>query len=254
MVGCSKCRFLPLPFAEWCVVLDGMHHSAYNDDGVWVDLQMGILRGDFVLLRYAEVPVQGCRSLSYFNRIDSRIISSTSRRRPPSTCIPRVRIHKLTNTKYLKNTGSKGPDLISLVYRLLALVVGGATMIVNNNRGINNYLKIVEGIRLTMAALICLGVLDGRTFLSWLVLASTPLCVCAYPGGPKERIFGVALAFLPTVALLSVSYEPLFLITLTGHLLSWPLPQGKKLKVEAREKKTTLSIEDFAKAGFFVSF
>lgn len=137
---------------------------------------------------------------------------------------------------------------------LLGLLIGGTTVIAVNHRGINNSLKAVEGVRLVMAAAVCSGLVDGRSFISWLVLVSTPLCVFAYPAGAEERIFGVALAFLPTLALLSATYEPLFLIALTAHLLCWPLPAGESFKKPTRSMTTTLSIEDFAKAGFFMLY
>ncbi|XP_046492367.1 GPI ethanolamine phosphate transferase 1 isoform X1 [Neodiprion pinetum] len=146
-----------------------------------------------------------------------------------------------------------GPDTQTHLV-LLALVIGGMTVITADDRHMNISLKAVEGVRLTTTALISSGLVDGRSLLSWLILISTPLCICAYPVEVKGRIFGVSLAFLPTLALLSVSYEPLFLIALTGHLLCWPMTTDKRCKMWGFKKKETISVKDFLVAGFFVSF
>ncbi|XP_048507582.1 GPI ethanolamine phosphate transferase 1-like isoform X2 [Athalia rosae] len=141
-----------------------------------------------------------------------------------------------------------------IYFVLLALLIGGLTMMVSKHHNIGNLLKIVELVRFGTAALVCLNFVDGRTFISWLILVSTPLCVFAHPVGPKQRIFGVGLAFLPTLALLSVSYEPLFLVALTAHLLSWPLPTATDSNGPVRAGKKTLCVEDYPKAAFFMLY
>lgn len=153
-----------------------------------------------------------------------------------------------------KNTSNVFRLCIYLLNSLLGLVIGGISLVALENRNINNSIKAVESLRLITAAAVCLELIDGRRFVSWVILASTPLCICAYPAEPKTRLYGVALALLPNFALLSASYEPLFLIALTGHLLCWPLPTDENLKRSPRKDTPAMSIEDFVKAGAFVSF
>ena len=112
-------------------------------------------------------------------------------------------------------------------------------------------LKIIEGLRFIFTGLVCIEYIDGRSWIAWTILFSTPICIWMYPLDPRKRIIGVAFQLLCPLALLSASYEPLFFLTLAGHLLCWPLYKEHR---ELEGNLRNMSIQDLIKAASFVSF
>lgn len=113
------------------------------------------------------------------------------------------------------------------------------------------YIKMIEVCRLVTAGFVYVGVIDGRRWMSWLILISTPLCICNYPAKTKERILAIASGFFCPLTLLSAYYEPLFFLTLTAHLLSWP---NTRTSIPGLQSRSTLTTEELLNAAFFVSF
>lgn len=109
----------------------------------------------------------------------------------------------------------------------------------------------MEILRLIITGLVCTKFIDGRYLVSWIILLTTPLCIWQYPTDVKTRMLGITLGLFCPLALLSTSYEPLFLLTLTGNLYCWLTVVPTTLK---RSKGDTLTTEDMIKAAFFVSF
>nr|XP_050863201.1 GPI ethanolamine phosphate transferase 1-like isoform X1 [Vespula vulgaris] len=112
------------------------------------------------------------------------------------------------------------------------------------------YKKIIEIVRLIITGLVYLKLIDGRYWISWIILASAPLFIWTYTVNPKDRIEGITIGLFCPLSLLSASYEPFFFLTLAMHLLYWPL------SIKDRNKTTDniLSITDFTKASFFMLY
>jgi hypothetical protein len=109
--------------------------------------------------------------------------------------------------------------------------------------------KIMEILRLIITSLVYTGFIDGRYWISWIILLSTPLCICYYPTEIKSRMLGIMSGFFCPLTLLSASYEPLFFLTLTINLFYW-------LQAVPTISKTSGNIitKDLIKAAIFVSF
>ncbi|XP_033216192.1 GPI ethanolamine phosphate transferase 1 isoform X2 [Belonocnema kinseyi] len=107
-------------------------------------------------------------------------------------------------------------------------------------------LKLLEVLRLILTGLVCMEYLEGRSWISWTILISTPICIWAYSLDSRQRIIGAALHLLCPLALLSASYEPVFFLTLAGHLLCWPLAKEQR-ELEGDDKH--MSMQDLARAA-----
>lgn len=108
--------------------------------------------------------------------------------------------------------------------------------------------RIMEILRLIVTSLVYTEFLDGRYWILWIILLTTPLCIWYYPTETKRRMLGIMLGFFCPLTLLSASYEPLFFIILTINLLCW-------LQATSRSSGNTQKItKDLIKAAFFVSF
>lgn len=118
------------------------------------------------------------------------------------------------------------------------------------NRNTSLKLKIAMYVRFILTALICLEIFDGRQFLSWIILGSTPFFLWSYSTNVKDRIEGIVLSTICPFALLSASYECLFYLVFAAHLLSWPLPKTLDDKLESLGTK--LKLQDFVRASFLV--
>ncbi|XP_066598156.1 GPI ethanolamine phosphate transferase 1 [Prorops nasuta] len=105
--------------------------------------------------------------------------------------------------------------------------------------------KIIEVSRLIITAIIYLGLIDGRQGMSWFILLSSLFSIWTYPLEINKRLKGVALSLFCPFVLLSSSYEPLFFIILSIHLLYWP---HSKSKFEAS------NIEYFIRAATFMLY
>jgi len=110
--------------------------------------------------------------------------------------------------------------------------------------------KIIEILRLVITSLVYLEFIDGRYWISWIILLTTPLCIWYHPIETQKRTLGIMLGFFCPLTLLSASYEPLFFITLTINLRCWLQVTSTTLKSSGEQKITG----DLIKAAFFVSF
>ncbi|KAK2576053.1 hypothetical protein KPH14_007394 [Odynerus spinipes] len=112
------------------------------------------------------------------------------------------------------------------------------------------YKKAIEIIRLIITGLIYLKLIDGRHWVSWIILATVPLCTWTYTANAMDRIEGIIIGLFCPLSLLSASYEPLFFLTLAVHLLHWP----PFIEDFDKTTKNILSATDFAKAAFFMLY
>lgn len=110
--------------------------------------------------------------------------------------------------------------------------------------------KIIEILRLIIASLVYIEIIDGRYWISWIILLTTPLSIWYYPIEAKKRTLGIMFGFFCPFTLLSASYEPLFFITLTINLICW-LEVSSTTSRNSGERYMT---EDLMEAAFFVSF
>ncbi|XP_076234121.1 GPI ethanolamine phosphate transferase 1 [Calliopsis andreniformis] len=92
------------------------------------------------------------------------------------------------------------------------------------------YRKAMEIFRLVVTAFVYLELIDGRNWTSWMILLTTPLCICTYSTQLRERMKGVLFGLFCPFALLSSSYEPFFFIILALHLSS--LPQSDTFSIQ----------------------
>lgn len=111
--------------------------------------------------------------------------------------------------------------------------------------------KIMDIIRLAITSLVYAEFIDGRNWISWIILISTPFCIWYHPIETKKRMLGIMFGLFCPLTLLSASYEPLFFLILTINLLCWLNMVPIKQK---RAKDDTLTTEDLIKAACFVSF
>ncbi|XP_014480211.1 PREDICTED: GPI ethanolamine phosphate transferase 1 isoform X2 [Dinoponera quadriceps] len=112
--------------------------------------------------------------------------------------------------------------------------------------------RIMEILRLVVTGFVYTKFIDGRHLVSWVILLTTPLCIWQYPTEVKARMLGITLGLFCPLALLSASYEPLFLLTLTGNLYCWlTLTSPTALK---HSKGSTTITEDLIEAAFFMLY
>lgn len=111
----------------------------------------------------------------------------------------------------------------------------------------------MELARLAATTMVVAGLVDGRNYVSWIILITTPLFICLHPTRAFDRILGIVYGLLCPYALLSASYEPLFYLVLAAHLLSWPVADSTMESTKYRDKKSITS-KDVTRAAFYVSF
>lgn len=107
-------------------------------------------------------------------------------------------------------------------------------------------IKCLEITRLILTGLVYVEILDGRSWISWLILFSTPICIWMYALEFDEIIMGVALHLSCPLVLLSTSYEPLFFLVLAYHFHYWPLESEQK---DLKDNTTHIDIQDLVKAA-----
>ncbi|KYM81808.1 GPI ethanolamine phosphate transferase 1 [Atta colombica] len=83
--------------------------------------------------------------------------------------------------------------------------------------------RIMEIIRLVITSIIYMEFIDGRYWISWIILLTAPLSIWCHPIENKKRTLGVMLGFFCSFTLLSASYEPIFFMTLTLNLMLYVL-------------------------------
>lgn len=111
--------------------------------------------------------------------------------------------------------------------------------------------KIMEVIRLVITSLVYIELIDGRYWISWIILLTTPLYIWYHPVDTKKRTLGVMLGFFCPLTLLSASYEPIFFAALTINLLSWLEVSSPTSKSSGERGEIT---EDLIKAVFFMLY
>ncbi|KAL6423240.1 hypothetical protein ACFW04_010121 [Cataglyphis niger] len=128
---------------------------------------------------------------------------------------------------------------------IIGILVAISIMIINET---SQSRRIMEILRLIVTSLVYTEFLDGRYWISWIILLTTPLCIWCYPIETKRRMLGIMLGFFCPLTLLSASYEPLFFIILTINLLCW-------LQNTSRSSGNTQKItKDLIKAAFFMLY
>ncbi|XP_014214600.1 GPI ethanolamine phosphate transferase 1-like [Copidosoma floridanum] len=137
------------------------------------------------------------------------------------------------------------------VYVVIFALVYTALLPLRQDRKIYKYNKIIEVVRLTLTSIICFNLIDGRSGLSWLLLLSTPIVILLYPKDWNQRSFGITVALLSPLALLSASYEPIFFLIFSSHLRHWPVYECTQ---KSASKGKALSLRDFTFAAFFMLY
>ncbi|KAL6264062.1 hypothetical protein P5V15_004141 [Pogonomyrmex californicus] len=130
---------------------------------------------------------------------------------------------------------------------IIGICVAIAIVIVNTSQS-DIFQRIIEILRLIITSLIYLEFIDGRNWISWIILLTTPLSIWFYPIETTKRMLGVMLGFFCPLALLSASYEPLFFVTLTINLICWL--QAIRSSKNSEEDDTG----DLIKAAFFMLY
>lgn len=113
--------------------------------------------------------------------------------------------------------------------------------------------KIIEILRLVLTGLTLLEFIDGRSWISWAILLTTPLHICTYPTELKERMQGVVLGLFCPLVLLSASYEPFFFIILAVHLSCWPRSNAVSIQ-RYQDTKCLLTMEELLTAAIFMLY
>jgi len=136
---------------------------------------------------------------------------------------------------------------ISNIFRMIGICITMLIVIINEKSQIR---KIMEILRLIITSLVYIEFIDGRYWISWIILLSTPLCICYYPTEIKSRMLGIMLGFFCPLTLLSASYEPLFFLTLTINLFCWL----QAVPTISKTSRNVMITKDLIKAAIFVSF
>lgn len=111
--------------------------------------------------------------------------------------------------------------------------------------------QIIEILRLIITSLVYMEFIDGRHWISWIILLTTPLNIWFYPIETKKRTLGIMFGLFCPLTLLSASYEPIFFVTLTINLICWLEQLISTTSRSSGEQKITSNL---IKAAFFVSF
>ncbi|KAL0130778.1 hypothetical protein PUN28_002415 [Cardiocondyla obscurior] len=136
--------------------------------------------------------------------------------------------------------------------RIYIVIIGVciAIAIANVNDEMSRSQKIMETLRLIVTSLVYLEFIDGRYWISWIILLTTPLCIWFYPKETKKRMLGIMFGFICPLTLLSTSYEPLFFMTLTINLICWLEITSTTSKSSGQQQITV----DLVKAAFFMLY
>ncbi|XP_034936003.1 GPI ethanolamine phosphate transferase 1 [Chelonus insularis] len=118
-------------------------------------------------------------------------------------------------------------------------------------------LLIIELIRLLIVSLIITEFIDGRKGLSWIILITSPICICLYSSTNKgTRLAGVTLGLLCPLTLLSASYEPQVYILLAVHLIALlkALERNRTVSGVNKNNHKLLTLEDLVIAAYFMLY
>ncbi|XP_043254750.1 GPI ethanolamine phosphate transferase 1-like isoform X2 [Colletes gigas] len=117
----------------------------------------------------------------------------------------------------------------------------------------SKFRKAVEIFRLIVTGATYLKFIDGRNWMSWAILLTTPLHICTYPIESKERMQAVILGLFCPLVLLSASYEPFFFIFLALHLSCWP--RSNEFSSQSYQRtKNLLTVDELLKAVIFMLY
>lgn len=130
----------------------------------------------------------------------------------------------------------------------LACICITAAIAISSARSV--YWKVIEILRFTMTGLVYTEFIDGRNWVSWLILASTPIYVWFSPIETKERISRIVFGLFCPLSLLSASYEPFFFLTIALHLLSWPHSDTPTIQ----RNEGPLSTKELSRAAIFMLY
>nr|XP_012235455.1 PREDICTED: LOW QUALITY PROTEIN: GPI ethanolamine phosphate transferase 1-like [Linepithema humile] len=131
---------------------------------------------------------------------------------------------------------------------IIGVCIAMSVMIVNET---SLSRRIMEILRLIVTSLVYTEFIDGKHWISWIILLTTPLCIWCYPAETQRRTLGVMLGFFCPLTLLSASYEPLFFLTLTVNLFCWLRVAPITSKSSGDTQKIT---KDLFKAAFFMLY
>ncbi|XP_043271659.1 GPI ethanolamine phosphate transferase 1 [Venturia canescens] len=121
------------------------------------------------------------------------------------------------------------------------------------SKTLSKFLIVMELARLAITIMVVSGFIDGRSYVSWIILITTPFCICLYRKNLYNRIIGVVYGLLCPYALLSASYEPVFYLVLATHLLSWP-PSGPTEKSTKFFENKSMTSRDVTRAAFYMLY
>ncbi|XP_057337055.1 GPI ethanolamine phosphate transferase 1 [Microplitis mediator] len=100
---------------------------------------------------------------------------------------------------------------------LISVAVAAVGLVIHN---LPSHILVIELIRLSLTTLILTGDIDGRTGLSWIILATSPISIFLHPADDvKKRLTGVTYGLFSPLVLLSASYEPQVFLLLAVHLM-----------------------------------
>ncbi|CAL7949608.1 unnamed protein product [Xylocopa violacea] len=117
----------------------------------------------------------------------------------------------------------------------------------------SKYRKAVEIFRLVVTGLIYLEFIDGRNWVSWIILLITPLYILIYSAQLRKRMQGIVLSLFCPLVLLSASYEPFFFIILALHLSCWQ--QFNAFSVQSDQNTINpLTMEELLKAAILMLY
>ncbi|XP_051170551.1 GPI ethanolamine phosphate transferase 1 isoform X2 [Leptopilina boulardi] len=117
--------------------------------------------------------------------------------------------------------------------------------LISFKRKTSGKIKCLEIMRLLLTGLVYIEFLDGRSWISWLILFSTPICIWIYPPEFNEMIMGVTVHLSCPLVLLSTSYEPLFFLVLAFHFRCWPVEWEQ---TDLKDNTTHIAMQDLVNA------
>ncbi|KAK9294452.1 hypothetical protein QLX08_010915 [Tetragonisca angustula] len=117
----------------------------------------------------------------------------------------------------------------------------------------SKYKKAIEIFRLITTGLIYVEFIDGRSWISWTILLTTPLYIFTYSTQLRKRLQGIMLGLFCPLVLLSASYEPFFFIILALHLSCWSESNASSIQ-DYQSNKNPLTIEELLKAVIFMLY
>jgi len=126
-------------------------------------------------------------------------------------------------------------NIFFINFRIIGICMAIAIVIAANEMSQSR--RIIEILRLVITSLVYLEFIDGRYWISWIILLTTPLCIWYHPIETQKRTLGIMLGFFCPLTLLSSSFEPLFFMALTMNLICW-LQVTSRVQESKRSQET----------------